>query len=144
MAWRLGTWLFWKIRRRFLGEYARGRTTSTPVESLDLRAGEWIEVKSMESIRETLNAAGSNRGLYFTPDMGRSCGKRYRVNGRIDKIIADGTGEMRQLRNTVQLEGSVCGCDDIRLGGCSRCEIVYWREIWLRRVRTGGNGNDRG
>jgi len=134
MAYGIATWLYWRIRRRILGEYARGRsTTSTPVAGLNLKAGDWVEVKTMTSIRETLNEAGYNRGLYFTPDMRRLCGGRHRVTGRIDKIIVDGTGEMRQLHNTVRLEGSVCGCDDLKLGGCSRCEISYWREIWLIR-----------
>ena len=134
MAHGIATWLYWKIRRRLRGEYARGRSASTPVAGLNLKAGDWVEVKSMASIRETLNEAGYNRGRYFTPDMRRLCGGQHRVDGRIDKIIVDGTGEMRQLRNTVRLEGSVCGCDDLKLGGCSRCEVSYWREIWLRRV----------
>ena len=137
MAHGIAIWLYWKIRRRLLGEYARGTsTTSTPVTGLNLKAGEWVEVKPMASIRETLNEAGYNRGLYFTPDMRQLCGGQHRVAGRIDKIIVDGTGEMRQLRNTVRLEGSVCGCDDLKLGGCSRCEVSYWREIWLRRVAS--------
>jgi hypothetical protein len=58
------------------------------------------------------------------------------VKARLDKIIVDGTGEMRRLTNTVSLEGSLCGCAQIAFGGCSRCEFVYWREIWLRRPAT--------
>jgi hypothetical protein len=136
MAGRLGIWLFWRIRRKLLGEYARGSNTSTPVESLNLQPGEWIEVKTLDSIKETLNAAGHNRGMYFSPDLRLSCGWRSRVKGRLDKIIVDGTGEMRQLRNTVYLEGSLCGCAGVSIGGCSRSEVVYWREIWLRRSRA--------
>ena len=51
--------------------------------------------------------------------------------GRLDKIIVDGTGQMRQLRNTVCLEGSTCGCSymGFGMGGCARCELTYWREI---------------
>ena len=43
---------------------------------------------------------------------------------------------MRKLRNTVSLESSNCGCAYIGLGmnDCSRCELTYWREIWLRRL----------
>jgi len=133
MVQRIGIWLFWRIRRRFLGEYARGSNKSTPVESLNLQPSEWIEVKSMKSIIETLNETGRNRGLYFSPDMRLLCDGQQQVMQRIDKIIVDGTGEMRQLRNTVYLEGSLCGCACVAFGGCSRCEFVYWREIWLRR-----------
>lgn len=133
MAQRIGIWLFWRIRRACVGEYARGHNQSTPVASLNLRPGELIEVKPMEEILETLNESGHNRGLHFSPDMGLLCGKQQRVERRLDKIIVDGTGEMRQMHNTVYLEGSLCGCAHVAFGGCSRNEFVYWREIWLRR-----------
>ncbi|HTY76934.1 MAG TPA: hypothetical protein VMI34_03865 [Candidatus Bathyarchaeia archaeon] len=136
MVRRVAIWLFWRLRRAVLGEYARGPATATPAEGLELQAGEWVEVKPMESIRETLNAAARNRGLYFSPNMRELCGGRYRVQRRLDRIIVDGSGEMRQLRNTVYLDGSPCGCAYTAFGGCSRGEYVYWREIWLRRVRS--------
>jgi hypothetical protein len=132
MARRIGRWLFWRTRRKILGEYAHGRNKSTPVESLNLQSGEWIEVKPIESINQTLDETGYNRGLLFFPDMRLLCGSEQLVERRIAKIIVDGTGEMRQLRNTVYLEGSHCGCV-YALGGCPRGEFSYWREIWLRR-----------
>ena len=136
MARSIGTWLFWsKIRRKFLGVYASGNSESTPTEGLNLQRGEWVEVKSMKAIIETLNERGDNRGLRFSEDMRLWCGRRCQVKGRLDKIIVDGTGQMRQLRNTVCLEGSTCGCSYMGscMGGCSRNELTYWREIWLRR-----------
>jgi hypothetical protein len=141
MAQSFGTWLFWKIRQMFLGVHARGRSGSTPTESLNLQPGEWVEVKTLQSIIETLDEHGRNRGLYFSPDMRLWCGRRCRVNERLDNIIADGTGQMRQLRNTVYLEGSACGCSYMGLGmsGCSRGELSYWREIWLRRCDGPGD-----
>jgi hypothetical protein len=131
----LGIWLFWKVRRMLLGVYPRGSSESTPMEGLNLQPGEWVEVKPLPSIIETLNEKGYNRGLYFSPDMHLWCGRRCRVKGRLDKIIVDGTGQMRQLRNTVCLEGSTCGCSymGFAMADCSRCEVTYWREIWLRR-----------
>ena len=136
-----GTWLFLRIRRMLVGEYVRGSSQSTRVESLNLQPGEWVEVKSMQSIIETLDEHGRNRGLWFSPDMRLLCGQRRRVKGRLDKIIVDGTGQMRQLRNTVCLEDSTCGCSymGFGMGGCSRCELTYWREIWLRR--SGGQSD---
>lgn len=136
MAQYTGAWLLLKIRKMLVGEYPRGSRESTPVESLNLQPGEWVEVKSIQRILETLDEHGWNRGLWFSPDMRRLCGARRRVKGRLDKIIVDGTGQMRQLRNTVCLEDSTCGCTHMGLsmGGCSRCELTYWREIWLRRA----------
>ena len=134
MAHRIAIFMFWKIRRAFLGLYARGNQKSTPSESLNLKSGEWVEVKSADSIIATLNEKGHNRGMRFSQDMRLLCGQQRRVMGRVERIILDGTGEMRQVQNTVCLEGSVCGCAHLTCGGCSREEIVYWREIWLRRV----------
>jgi hypothetical protein len=136
MASDVAIWLYWRRIRSFLGMTPRGQVKPTPTESLRLHPGEWVEVKSLREIRNTLNERGQNRGLYFTPDMRLSCGRKYRVKGRIDKIIVDGTGAVRQLHDTVCLEGSTCGCSyvgGLGSGGCSRCEVVYWRESWLRR-----------
>ena len=144
MAHSIGTWLLWfKIRRRFLGVYARGSNVSTPTESLNLKPGEWVEVKSLQSIIQTLNERADNRGLRFSEDMRLWCGRRCQVKGRLDKIIVDGTGHMRQLRNTVCLEGSTCGCSYMGscMGGCARGELTYWREIWLRRSSAAQNNH---
>jgi len=137
MTQRIAIWLFWKARRVLFGAYARGNKKSTPVESLNLRSGEWIEIKPLASISGTLDEDGYNRGLFFTPAMGRACGEKYRVDRKLEKIIVDGTGEMRELRNTAFLEGSMCGCSCVAFGGCPRGEYAYWREIWLRRMSVG-------
>jgi hypothetical protein len=136
MTRRVATWVYWKTRKAVAGAYARGTQLSTPVESLDLHRGELIEIKSLPNIAETLDRRAYNRGLFFTPAMGQACGEKHRVEGRIEKIIVDGTGEMRQLRNTAFLEGSFCGCSCVAFGGCPRGEFAYWREIWLRRVEA--------
>jgi hypothetical protein len=134
MAQRLAIWMFWRIRRVLRGPFARGpHKGATPAESLKLSPGEQVTVKPIESIRETVNEAARNRGLSFSPDMRLLCGATTRVKSRMNKIIVDGSGEMRQLRNTVALEGSFCGCAEIAFGGCSRCDVTYWREIGLRR-----------
>ena len=107
---------------------------SAPIEGLNLRPGESVEVKSMQSIIETSNDTGYNRQLYFSPDVRLWYDQQCRVKGRLDKIIVDGTGKMRPLRQEC-LESSTCGCSymGFGMGGCSRCELTYWREIWLRR-----------
>jgi hypothetical protein len=133
MAQRMGIFLFWKIYRKVLGPYGHSNSKSTPAETLNLQPGEIVQVKPVESIFKTLDETASNRGLWFSPNMRLLCGQQQRVERRIDKLIVDGSGEMRKLRNTVFLEGSHCGCAHIAFGGCSRAEYVYWREIWLFR-----------
>lgn len=138
MAHRISVWLFWKIRKVLRGAYGRGTLKSTPAGTLNLQPGELVEIKPLDDISRTLDERAYNRGLYFTPAMGGLCGEEFRVKCRPEKIIVDGTGEMRQLRNTVFLEGSLCGCSCVAFGGCPRGEFAYWREIWLRRSEDVG------
>jgi hypothetical protein len=133
MARSIGIWMIWRIRRIILGPYAHGTRKSTPDESLNLQPGESVQVRSIDDIRDSLNKKAHNRGLHFFPNMRLLCGSQSNVRSRLDKIIVDGTGEMRQLHNTVYLEGSMCGCSHVAFGGCPRKEFAYWREIWLRR-----------
>ena len=89
-----------------------------PSEKLNLKSGELVQVKSVESIRKTLDGTASNRGLWFSPNIRLLCGQERRVEKQIEELIVDGTGEMRTLKSTVCLEGSHCGCARIVLGGC--------------------------
>jgi hypothetical protein len=129
--------LFWAIRRHVLGSDPCG-SSSSPGMSLGLRPGDWVRVKSLESIVQTLDERWRNRGLQFTLDMRRWCGRKLRVGNRLDKIVVDGTGAMRVLRDTVCLEGVTCGCAYLGLAGCSRCELTYWREAWLEPCQPPG------
>jgi hypothetical protein len=112
-----------------------GDQKKTPAESLNLQPGDWVEVKSPEEIKETLDPLGRNRGLMFARDQLEFCGKRFRVLDRLDKIINEKDGMMIRLNNTVKLDGSVCS--GICRRGCKRSGYTYWREIWLKKVEDG-------
>jgi hypothetical protein len=111
-----------------------GRLRRTPSATLNLQPGELVEVKDKREILATLDYMGRNRGLHFTPEMVKYCGKRFRVLKRLDKMLNEKTGEMREISNTVLLEGSMC--DGKAHGGCQRLCYCLWREIWLRRVNN--------
>ena len=142
MTGRIAVWVYWRVRRVLFGPYGRGSNKATPATSLNLVPGEPVQVKSMQDISETLDARAHNRGLFFTPSMGHLCGQQRTVERKIEKIIVDGTGQMRKLRNTVYLDGEKCECSCVAFGGCPRGEFSYWREIWLRRVRNGKQAAD--
>lgn len=127
-------WCYWRVRRQFLGVYPRGNCKATPNEALNLQAGEWVEVKSLEEILATLDEKGKNRGLHFSEDMIPYCGRRLKVATRADNFVTEGSGVMRQLKNTVVLEGVICDSAVYAFGGCPRQDLLYWREIWLRRA----------
>ncbi|MEM5853662.1 MAG: hypothetical protein QW228_04810 [Candidatus Aenigmatarchaeota archaeon] len=110
----------------------KGKKRITPVEVLNLKPGEIVEVKSKEDILETLDFKGRNRGLEFMPEMLKFCGKRFRVLKRVGKITVDATGEIVLMPNTVILEGVYC--DGTAHKGCQRTCFFLWKEIWLKRV----------
>ena len=136
MLCRIATWARWKVWRILFGPYAKGKNHVTPAESLNLQPGEFVEIKPLENIRETLDRKARNRGLFFSASMRLLCGQRRKVERKIEKIIVDGTGEMRHLRNTVFLQGELCECSCVYVGGCPRGEFSYWREIWLKRTEN--------
>jgi hypothetical protein len=112
---------------------------STPLETLELQPGEWVEVKTAEEIRATINRDGFNRGMRFDKEMLWFCGGRYRVQRRVERLINEQTGKMMQMKSPcIRLENVYCRgeCSEMRLG-CPRALPPYWREIWLRRVDRG-------
>jgi len=134
MLKRIVVWMWWKAHYRLIGEAVRGLVDKTPTEYLGLKPGDIVEVKSLDEIVATLNKKGRNRGLHFSADQRPFCGGRYRVRNRADNFIAEGTGEMKHFQNTVMLEEVLCDSACFAFGGCYRADLLYWREIWLRKL----------
>jgi len=109
-----------------------GNLKRTPTISLNLQVGELVEVRSQEEILATLDSRGRNRGLGFSAEMLKYCGKRYQVLKRVDIAINEETGKLRQINSTVILEGVTC--DGTYHEHCKRNCYCLWREIWLKRV----------
>lgn len=102
-------------------------------EVLNLKPGELVEVKSEAEIMATLDEKGRNKGLGWMCNMRKFCGQRFRVYKRLERIILESTGEYRNVKNTVLLEGVLC--DGEEWYGCDRSCFHFWREAWLRRVK---------
>lgn len=120
--------------------FKTGSCDRTPVERLDLKAGELVQVKSQQDILKTVNQRNRNRGLSFDEEMVGFCDGTYRVLRRVERIVDERTGHINTLRgDCIILEGVTCQSryKDKRLF-CPRAIFPYWREIWLQRVtRTG-------
>ncbi len=103
--------------------------------TLDLRAGDLVEVRSREEILATLDRDARLDALPFMPEMFQYCGNRYQVFKRADKTCdtISGTGT-RRLFNTVHLEA--LRCDGESHGGCQALCLLFWKEAWLRRVSS--------
>jgi hypothetical protein len=110
---------------------SKGRMTVTAL--LGLRAGDWIEVRSLEEIFSTLNEDGALDGLPFMPEMVQYCGKRFRVHKSAHKTC-DTIKEyvIRRMENAVHLEG--LRCDGASHGGCQAGCLLFWKEAWLKRA----------
>ncbi len=146
MAMLFFRWLRLRLRRAFSGdEKLRGpQKNGTPVEVLDLKPGELVRVKSFDEIVSTLDRKRRNRGLTVCHEMTRCCGNVAEVRYRVNRLIDERTGQMRELKHTVTLEGSQgksALCDEClcwsEIGDCPRGELMYWREIWLERLNNG-------
>jgi hypothetical protein len=126
------------LRRRLRGTRgpAAHQRISTPAEPMDLEPGELVEVRSRREIRATLDGNSRNRGLYYDIEMWRFSGGTYRVLQRVERIVDERSGRMRELRGgCVILEGVVCSGDrSAKRRFCSRSIPSYWRQIWLKRV----------
>ncbi len=142
MARLFTRWSWLMLRIAASGQtYLRGPLKQTPVVSLGLQPDEVVRVKSRDEIVQTLAQNGRNRGMSITHEMARCCGKEAQVRVRVNRIIEEKSGKMRQLQNTVMLhkvrgDPAVCEeclCSD-EMGDCPRGELMYWREIWLERV----------
>jgi hypothetical protein len=119
---------------RKTGNIPRGH--STPVETLELQPGELVRIKSHEEILKTLDTSSRNRGLYFDAEEVPYCGGTYRVLRRVERIVNERTGKMREMKTPcVILDSVVCESrySECRLF-CPRSIYAYWREIWLERV----------
>jgi len=116
------------------GPYAKAPES----EPLDLQPGELVQVRSPEEIEATLDETGHHRGLTFDREMLRYCGQTLRVKARVNRLIAESTGRMVNIRrDAIILEGSVCSgeCSTGRWF-CPREIYAYWREAWLQRVES--------
>ena len=119
--WRLAGYL-WPVLKP-------ADSDSSPQQTLGLRPGQLVRVKSKHAIELTLNRHSRNRGLEFGKDMLFYCGGSYRVAASINRIVHEGTGELLTLKTpSILLEGVTS------VGGTTLCpqnEYYFWREIWL-------------
>ena len=139
-------WCWQRLLRVVHGdEWLRGSHERAPTVSLGLKPGDIVHIKSRAEMEATLDHERSNRGLKISYEMTRYCGGQAEVRDRVDRIIDERTGKMREIRNTVTLRNMrskmialgelECLCYD-QVGDCPRGELIFWREIWLERANS--------
>jgi hypothetical protein len=107
----------------------------TPPRTLDLKASEWVEVRSKSEILATLDSNGRLENLPFMPEMLQYCGKKFRVYKRADKTCEYTQGwSIRRMKDSVHLEGA--RCDGSGHDGCQAGCLIFWKEAWLKRAES--------
>jgi hypothetical protein len=110
------------------------------------RIGDSVVVRSHAEILATLDANGTLDGLPFMAEMVESCGKRFRIQRRVERTCVAGH-PMRRFAadDVVILDGP--RCDGSGHDGCGHGCRVFWKEAWLRSgdepaVPAGNTGAD--
>lgn len=99
--------------------------------SSNLRAGDWVEVRSKEEILQTLDVNSCLEGLPFMPEMFAFCGKQFQVSKRAHKTCDPPNGLLgRRMPNAVHLDD--LRCDGAAHGGCQHNCLIFWKEQWLK------------
>lgn len=117
---------------------------------MNLRVGDWVEVRTASEILSTLDETYCVNSLPFMPEMLQYCGKRFRVYRSAHKTCDTiETFCIRRMSNAVHLEG--LRCDGEAHGGCQAGCLIFWKEEWLKKVPgnqglgpSAGAGADRG
>jgi hypothetical protein len=124
-------WL--RIRSGQSYPFYRGTGTGTRTPEQELRPGDLVEIRSQAEIMATLHPDNrNNAGLWFDPEMVPACGRRARVERKVERIINESTGKMRKLRDCYVLEDVIC--TGFYRKFCQRAVQMYWRSAWLRRI----------
>jgi len=100
---------------------------------LELRAGDWVEVRSREEILQTLNRKGALEGMPFMPEMLDYCGRTLRVVKSAHKTCDTITGDCdsRRVAGAFHLED--IRCNGRSHGECDAACLIFWKEAWLKR-----------
>jgi hypothetical protein len=135
---RAGDYLQRKVfKKKRPGTSSPAPRPASPDEVLGLKPGEWVEVKSFDEIKSTLDPRGKSRGLLFTPEMMPYVGKRYRVVKRVESIFLEESKQRRTIKNTVILDNVYCHGAGFH---CDRTCFLFWKEAWLKRAAAPGEG----
>jgi hypothetical protein len=130
--------MFQSVRKGVQYPHVQALPAATPAGELNLRPGEFVQVKSRQEIFATLDQKNRNRGLLFDSEMLKYCGGTFRVLKRVNQIVDEKNGKMLRMKSScIILDGSACAADYHKL--CPRAIYHYWREGWLRRVGEDGN-----
>jgi len=132
--------LFLHVSGSFRSKTKSAKQTATTSASKrhphdELKAGDWVRVRSLDAIVCTLDGAGRCSGCAFLRPMSKFCGRQVRVARRVGRFFDERTWRMLKCKNVVLLEGTHCdGSGHPDTQGCDRMCFFFWRTEWLQRT----------
>ena len=104
-----------------------------------LKVGDWVEVRSEDEILQTLDLKGQLDGMPFMPEMFAFCRQRFQVYKRAHKTC-DTVFPVRgrRVKQAVHLNTRCSGADH---GGCQARCLFFWKEAWLKPVKSASNAS---
>ncbi len=115
----------------------KGRQSTVTTSQLNLRAGDWVEVRSADEILGTLDAEQALEGLPFMPEMLQYCGRKFRVYKTAHKTCDTiNNYAIRRMAGAVHLQD--LRCDGEAHAGCQAGCLLFWKEAWLKRSQPDG------
>lgn len=98
-----------------------------------IRVGDWIEIRSPEEVRRTLDQRGCFEGLPFMPEMLQFSGRRVQVQQRAERTcVHPPRSPLPRLAGCFTLAG--LRCDGSAHGGCQLGCMLFWKQAWLYPV----------
>lgn len=121
-----------KYRRRAAADAPKRGVAPAASTACLLAAGDRVQVKSLEEIKETLDERGFTKGCKFMEQMKSYCGQEHRVAGRVEKFFDEARCRTLKCKDIVLLDEIYCDGSVVR--GCDRLCFLFWRTEWLRKL----------
>lgn len=102
--------------------------------SLNLKAGDLVQVRALDEILATLDDNGCLENMPFMPEMAQYCGRRLRVFRRAHKTCDTIEGIGGRTVNGGGIHLVDARCDGAAHGGCHNACMLFWKDAWLKRA----------
>jgi hypothetical protein len=115
------------------GEIGKPRAALNAAAAQSLEAGEWVKVRPIDEIQDTLNHWRQLKGCTFMPEMEIYCGTTQRVLKPLQRFVDERDLRVKRSTGIILLEGAMCqGTADF--GNCDRSCFYFWRTEWLEKI----------
>jgi mRNA-degrading endonuclease RelE of RelBE toxin-antitoxin system len=100
---------------------------------IHLQTGDWVRVRSLKEIQNTLNSFNELKGCAFLEDMKQYCDTQQRVLKVMKRFLDERDYKVKKSKGIVLLDGIYCQGTPV-FGRCDRSCLLFWREEWLEQI----------